>query len=112
MQNQKLKNDLKSIDLLSELPFYEGLNVIKTDNARKGYAMSNKVELVEKKDPLIQLEASKASIKNLFKDLLGEIKGFKHQVTVKSLLRKDKKKLRNRACSCLFQFNNKNSGKS
>ena len=77
--------------MLSELLFYEGLNVIKTDHARKGYALSNKVELVEKNDPLIQLEVSKTSIKNLFKDLLDEIKGFKDQVTVKSLSRKDKK---------------------
>ena len=39
--------------------------------------MSYKVELVEKKDPLIQLEISKSSIKDLFDDLLGETKGFK-----------------------------------
>ena len=50
---------LKNIDLLSELPFYEELNVIKTDHAFKGYAMSYKVELVEKKDSIEQLEASK-----------------------------------------------------
>ena len=40
---------LKNIDLLSELPFYEELNVIKTNQAFKGYASSYKVELVEKK---------------------------------------------------------------
>ena len=51
--------------------------------------MSCKVELVEKKNLLIKLEASKMSIKDLFKDLLDEIKGFKYQVTVKTLLRKD-----------------------
>ena len=38
-----------NIDLLSELPFYEELNVIKTNHAFRGYAMSYKVELVEKK---------------------------------------------------------------
>ena len=54
---------IKNIDLLSELPFYEKLNVIKTNHAFKKYAMNCKVELVEKKDPLIQLEASKSSIK-------------------------------------------------
>ena len=32
-----------------------------------------KVELVEKKDPLIHLEASKSSIKNLFNDLLDAV---------------------------------------
>ena len=40
---------LKNIDLLSELPFYEELNVIKTNHAFRGYAMIYKVELVEKK---------------------------------------------------------------
>ena len=40
---------LKNIDLFSELPFYEELNVIKANQAFKGYASSYKVELVEKK---------------------------------------------------------------
>ena len=40
---------LKNIDLLSELPFYEELNVIKTNRAFKGYATSYKVELVARK---------------------------------------------------------------
>ena len=81
---------LKDTDLLSELPFYEELNVIKTDHAFKGYAMSYKVELVEKKDPLIQLEASKTSIKDLFKDLSDETKSFKYQTTLKVELKKCK----------------------
>ena len=41
--------------------------------------MSYKVEIIEKKDPILQLEASKLSIKNLFSNLLNEIKGFKYQ---------------------------------
>ena len=45
--------------------------------------MSYKVELVEEKDPLIQLKASKASSKDLFNDLLNETKGFKYQITLK-----------------------------
>ena len=40
---------LKNIGLHSRLRFYEELNVIKTDHAFKGYAMSYKVELVGKK---------------------------------------------------------------
>ena len=40
---------LKNIDLLSELPFYEELNIIKTNNALREYAMSYKVEIVEQK---------------------------------------------------------------
>ena len=46
-----------------------------------------KVEIIEKKDPIIQLEASKSSIKDLFSDLLNETKGFKYQITVKVLLK-------------------------
>ena len=68
---------LKNIDLLSELPFYEELNVIKTNHAFRGYAMSYKVEIIEKKDPIKQLEASKLSIKDLFSNLLNETKDFK-----------------------------------
>ena len=41
---------LKNINLLSQLPFYEEVNVIKTNHAFRGYAMSYKVKLVEKKD--------------------------------------------------------------
>ena len=86
MINAKTKL-LKNIDLLPELPFYEELNVIKTDRVFRGYLMSYKIELVEKKDPVIQLEASKLSIIELFNDLLDETKGFKYQVTVKILLK-------------------------
>ena len=73
--------------MLSELHFYEELKVIKRNHAFRGYSVSCKVELVEKKDPLIQLEASKSSIKDLFNDLLDETKGFKYQITVKILLK-------------------------
>ena len=49
--------------------------------------MSYKVELVEKKDPIKQLEASKSSIKDLLSDLLNETKGFKYQITLKVILK-------------------------
>ena len=48
VKKPKIKR-LKNIDLLSELPFYEELNVIKTNHAFRGYAMSYKVKLVEKR---------------------------------------------------------------
>ena len=38
--------------------------------------MSYKVEIVDKKDVIVQLEASKSSIKDLFNDLLNETKDF------------------------------------
>ena len=89
IEKPKVKR-LKNIDRLAELPFYEQLSVIKTDQAFKGYAMSYKVEIIEKKDPIVQLEASKSSIKDLFSDLLNKTKGLKYQITVKVLLKKYK----------------------
>ena len=82
IEKPKIKR-LKNIDLLSEFPFYEELNIIKTNHAFRGYAMSYKVKLVEKKEPIKQLEESKSSIKDLFGDLLKETKGFKYQITLK-----------------------------
>ena len=73
--------------MLFELPLYEELSVIKRDQAFKGYVMPYKVQLIKKKDPLIQLETSKSSIKDLFNDLLKETKGFKYQITGKTLLK-------------------------
>ena len=52
--------------------------------------MTYKDEIVERKDLIIQLEASKSSIKNLFGNLLNETKGFKYQITVKVLFKKYK----------------------
>ena len=52
--------------------------------------MSYKVELVEKKDPIEQLEASKSSIKDLLSNLLNKTKGFKYQITLKVTLKKYK----------------------
>ena len=42
--------------------------------------MNYKVEIIEKKDTIKQLEASKWSIKDLFSDLLNETKGFKYHI--------------------------------
>ena len=71
---------LKDIDRLAELPFYEQLSVIKKDQAFRGYAMSYKDEIIERKNPIVQLEASESSIKDLFK----------YQINVKVLLKKYK----------------------
>ena len=74
---------LKNVDLLAELHFYKRLSTIKTDQEFSGYAVSYKVEIVDKKDVIVQLEASRSSIKDLFNDLLNETRGFKYQITVK-----------------------------
>ena len=55
--------------------------------------MPYKFELIERKDPNVQLEASKSSIKVFFCDLLNKAKGFKYQIVIKVLLKKKKCKL-------------------
>ena len=47
IEKPKIKR-LKNIDLLTEQPCYEQLNIIKTNQAFSGYAMSYNVETVEK----------------------------------------------------------------
>ena len=44
---------LKDIGQLAELPFFEQLSIIKTNQAFRGYALSYKVEIVEKKIQLL-----------------------------------------------------------
>ena len=88
---EKLKiKHLSNTELLHELPFYDELNVVEIAKAFKKYARSYKVEIIDSKDPLDQLEASKSSIQDLFEDLLSEMKDFKYQITVTVLLCKYK----------------------
>ena len=89
LKYQKIKR-LRNVDLLAELPFYDQLSIIKIDQAFSGYEKSYKVEVVEKKDSIVQLKASKSSIKDLFNDQSNETKGFKYQITLKFLLTKYK----------------------
>ena len=86
IEKPKIKRS-KNIDLLPELPFYDQLNIIKTYHAFSGYSRSYKVEIVDKKYLIVQLEVSKLSIKDLFNDLLNETTGFKYQITVKVLVK-------------------------
>ena len=48
------------------------------------------VKIIEKKDPIKQLEVSKSRSKELFSDLLNKKKGFKYQITLKVMLKKYK----------------------
>ena len=52
--------------------------------------MSYKIEIIERKSPIIQLKASKSSTEDLFSDLLNETKGIKYQINVKSFVKKQK----------------------
>ena len=77
----------KDIDQIIELPFYEQMDVIKIDEAFRGYAMSYKVQIVERKDPIIQLKAKKLRIENWFHGILNETIGFMYQITLKNLFK-------------------------
>ena len=72
--------------------------------------MTCKVEFIDKKDPLSQVEASTSNIKDLLNDLLDETKDFKYQITVKILL-KNTQALKLNFLQFIL-FNNKNSDKS
>ena len=52
IEKPKVKR-LKSIDQLAELPFHEQLSVVKTNQAFRGYAMSYKDEIIQKKYPIV-----------------------------------------------------------
>ena len=69
IERPKIKK-LSNLQMLQERPFYDELSIVKND--------------------LVQLRASKLSIKDLFKDLLNEIKGFKYQITLAVFLSKIK----------------------
>ena len=89
IERPKIKK-LNNVRILKELPFYDELNIVKNKKAFSGYAQSYKVEIVDKKDVIVQLKSSKISIENLFKDFLVEMKGFKYQITLHVLLSKVK----------------------
>ena len=89
IEKRKIKH-LSNIELLHELPLYDELSVVKISKIFRGYERSYKVEITEPKDPLVQLESSKSSVKDLFKDLLNEMKGFKYRITITVLLFKHK----------------------
>ena len=86
IEKPRIKN-LKNIYLRHELPFYDELNIEKISKAFKRYVKSCTIKIIDLNDLLVQFEASKSSIKGLFKDLLDEIKGFKYQITLKVLLK-------------------------
>ena len=50
---------LKNINQLAELPLYKQLSVVKTNQTLMGYEILYKVEITGRKDPLVQLGASK-----------------------------------------------------
>ena len=83
-------NKLNNVELLKKLPFYDELGIAKSKNVFSSYAQNYKIEILDTIDVKIQLKASEIVIKEFFKDLLIEFKGFKYQITLTILLSKVK----------------------
>ena len=81
---------MNNAQLLKELSFYDRLSIVKNKTAFSGFAQSYKIEIVNKRDVILQLKSSEISIVELLKDLLIELKGFKYQITLAVLLSKVK----------------------
>ena len=66
------------------------MSIVKNKTAFSGYARSYKIEIIDKRDVIVQLNASEIVIRELFNDLLVELKGFKYQIILCVLLSKVK----------------------
>ena len=89
IEKPKIKK-LDNVELLKELPLYDDLSIVKNKVAFSGYAKVYKIEIADRKDVIVQLKASEIVIKDLFKDIVVELKGFKYQITLCILLAKVK----------------------
>ena len=75
--------------------------MLKHQISLRACAIGCKIEILDSQDPSAQLTASKLSIKDLFEDLLNEIKGSKYQITVR-LIKPIQRKHRQGIYYCLF----------
>ena len=95
----------------SEKPVPEKRTVIsQVSQALKGYTQSFDVELIDKKDPLVQSQKSRRAVEYLFNNLLVQTKGFKFVETPQVKFNKysnDKKILKNGFFQFINRFNNK-----
>ena len=54
--------------------------MVEASNVFRRYARNYETEIIDSKDPLVQLEASKSSTADLFKKHLNEMKDFIYQI--------------------------------
>ena len=85
------------------------MSIVKISEAFKRYVRSYRIEIIDSKNPLAQLEALKSSIKFLFKDFPKEIKCFKYQITVNVLFNKHKQNGEKEFALVYFKLYNQNS---
>ena len=58
---------LNNVQLLKKLPFYDKLSIDKNKTAFSGYAQSYKIEIVNKRDVVVQLNLVKSLLKSCLK---------------------------------------------
>ena len=89
---QPIKNlcvkKLRNFELLSELPFCDGINISRKERAFKRYVETCKVKIIDNKSLSDSLYVTKNSMKNLFGELLREKRGFKYVLSTKIILKK------------------------
>ena len=79
---------LSNYELLSELSFYDDINISSKERALWGYAETCKVEIINNKNLSGSLSMSKNNIKILFDEMLREKRGYKYIISVKIALKK------------------------
>ena len=57
IERPKIKK-LRNVQLMKELPFYDELSIAENKTAFNGYGRSYKIEIVDKKDVIVQLNSS------------------------------------------------------
>ena len=87
--------------------FYNELKIVKTSKAFKGCARSYSIEIIDSKDPSVQLKNSKPNITDLLKDLIVETKAFKFQITQNVLISKYKEITDREFAPIYFNFTTK-----
>ena len=68
IEKTKIKH-LSNIELLHQCPLNDELSAVEISKTFKRYARSYKIEIIDSKVSLAQLEASKSSIEDFFKYL-------------------------------------------
>ena len=106
IEKTKIKH-LSNLELLHQCPRNDELSAVEISKTFKRYARSYKIEVIDLKVSLAQLEASKSSIEDFFKYLLNEMKGYKYQITVTVLLCKHKTNGDIEYCSAYFNSTTK-----
>ena len=89
MEDKPKKDDMEDKPKKDIMEDESNITQIKeTDRALKGYTKSYEINIINKKNPLEQLENTRLTLKNHLETLLNEIKGLKFVETLKATFNK------------------------